>query len=50
MTDLQAKRDQLLAANEREGVALELSAFLVRDDPVPFSEAARARLPDRTLE
>src|SRR5438876_5466565 len=41
MTALQAKRDQLLAANEREGVALELSALLVRDDPVPFSEAAR---------
>ena len=39
MTDLQAKSEQLLAAIEREGVALELSAFLVRDEPIPFSDA-----------
>ncbi|TMD97997.1 MAG: alpha-mannosidase [Chloroflexi bacterium] len=41
-TDLDAKLAQLLASVERESVALELSAFLVRDDPIPFSEAARA--------
>src|SRR5207247_455352 len=42
MTDLQAKSEQLLAAIEREGVALELSAFLVRDEPMPFSAAVGA--------
>ena len=41
-TDLDAKLAQLVASVERESVALELSAFLVRDDPIPFSEAARA--------
>ena len=41
MTDLQAKREQLLAAVEREGVALELSALVVRDDPIPFADAVQ---------
>src|SRR2546425_13067796 len=41
MTDLQAKREQLLAAVERVGVALELSALVVRDDPIPFADAVQ---------
>jgi alpha-mannosidase len=40
-TDLEAKKDQLLATVERDSVALELSAFLVRDEPITFPEAAR---------
>src|SRR5439155_662894 len=52
MTDLGAKNRQVLAAIEHESVPLELSSYLVRDEPVPFAEAARAeykpfRLGDR---
>jgi alpha-mannosidase len=40
-TGLAAKKAELLAAVERESIALEISALLVRDAPIAFSEAAR---------
>src|SRR5207247_119456 len=42
-TDLATKRDQLLAATQRLSAPLELSAFLVRGEPVAFAEASRGR-------
>ncbi len=41
VTDLAAKKDQLLAAIERESTPLELSAYMVRGAPVSFEEATR---------
>jgi len=40
-TGLDAIRDQLLAAVERERAPLELSAFAVRGEPITFAEAMR---------
>src|SRR5438094_4921321 len=42
-TDLATKRDQLLAATQRLSAPLELSAFLVRGEPVAIAEASRGR-------
>src|SRR5947207_11676493 len=42
-TDLATKRDQLLAATQRLSAPLELSAFLVRGEPVAFAEASRGQ-------
>src|SRR5438034_589782 len=42
-TDLATKRDQLLAATQGLSAPLELSAFLVRGEPVAFAEASRGQ-------
>ena len=41
ITNLKAMRDQLAAAVERQSVALELTARLVRGEPVAYAEATR---------
>ena len=41
VTDLDVKRDDLLASVLRDSAPLELESFLVRGEPVTFAEAAR---------
>ncbi len=41
VSDLEARRDELLDAVERESAPLELSAYTVRGEPVAFGEATR---------
>ena len=41
VSDLEAKKDELLDAVEKESAPLELSAYTVRGEPVAFAEATR---------